>query len=113
VQQPVTKGPSDRVRVAQIARETALAMPDVVDLDPGLAGRYVTIGGGIRVAGVISVVAPEGGYDVSLRLVCEMVALHPLADRVRTAIQSATVDAGLVVASVSIHIAEIAEPGSV
>jgi hypothetical protein len=112
VEQPVTSGPSDRVRIAQIARETALAMPDVVDLDPGFGGRFVTVGGGIRVDGVVSVVAPEGGYDVSLRLVSEMVALHPLGDRVRAAIHTAAVDAGLVVASVSILIVEIAEPAS-
>jgi hypothetical protein len=40
------------------------------------------------------------------------VALHPVAERVRAAIHTAAVDAGLVVASVSILIVEIAEPGS-
>ena len=110
---PVISGPSDRVRTAQIARETTLAMADVVDLDSGPGGRFATVGGGTRIAGVTSVVAPEGGYDVSLRLVCEMVALSPLTDRVRAAIHAAAVDAGLMVASVTILVVEIAEPGSV
>jgi hypothetical protein len=109
VEQTVTSGPSDRVRVAQIARETALGVPGVVDADSGPARLFCTAGGGVQVAGVTSAVSPEGGYDVSLRLVCELVALHPLADRVRAAVLSVTAAAGFSVRSVSIIVAEISD----
>ncbi len=110
---PIANGPSARVRIAQIARETALAVPGVADLDAGPDGRFATTGGGVLVPGVTSIIAPEGGYDVTLRLICEMVALHPLGDRVREVIQTTTADAGLAVASVSILVTGIAEPSSV
>jgi hypothetical protein len=112
VEQTVASGPSDRVRLAQIARETALAVPGVVDLDSGPAGLCVTVGGGVRVAGVSSAAALEGGFDVSLRLVCELVALRPLADRVRAAIRTAATDAGLATQTVTILVAAISDPVS-
>jgi hypothetical protein len=111
VEASVTSGPSDRVRVAQIARETALGVPGVVDLDSGPAGLCTTVGGGVRVVGVSSSAAPEGGFDLSLRLVCELVALRPLADRVRAAIRTAAIDAGLPTQKVAILVAEISDPG--
>ena len=105
-------GPSDRVRVAQIARETALSLPEVADLDSGLAGSFCTAGGGVHVSGVTSAVAPEGGYDVALRLVCELVELRPLADRVRRAIVSEAAQAGVLVLTVTLDIVQIVDPSA-
>ena len=65
-----------------------------------------------RLTGVSCVAAPGGGYDVSLRLVAGLVALHPLGDRVRTAVmQSATV-AGVAARSVSVHFADVTAAGA-
>ena len=105
-------GPSDRVRIAEVAHGAALATPGVVRLDAGAAGLITTVGGGARVRGVTSTVAPEGGYDLALRLVCAPVALHPLADAVRAAVQAATRRAGLIAATVSIEIVDVELPGS-
>jgi hypothetical protein len=55
------------------------------------------------------VVAPGGGYDVALRLVCELVALIALADRVRAAITRVAAREGLDVTSVTIEVADIAD----
>ena len=38
------------------------------------------------------VAAPAGGYDVSLRLICGLVALHPLGERIRAAVMRAASD---------------------
>ena len=109
VQETAWNTPSDRVRVAQIARKAALQTPGVVDLDSGTAGAFATVGGGIRIAGVTSAAAPEGGYDVVLRLVCEVVTLQPLAERVRLAVQTAARREQLELASVTIEIVDVRE----
>ncbi len=109
-QTAAASGPSERVRVAEIAREAALATPGVVRVDAGVAGRIATVGGGTRVPGVTSAVAPEGGYDLTLRLVCGLVELHPLAAGVRAAVQAAAGRAGLSAASVTIEIVDVESP---
>lgn len=101
--------PSDRVRLAALARDTALAVPGVVELDSAPTGLFATVGAGVPVAGVRCLAAPEGGFDLSLRLVCELVALHPLADRVRAAIEAAAAREKLTVQSVTITIADVTE----
>ncbi len=40
-------------------------------------------GDGERLEGVTCIAAPEGGYEVSLCLIADLVALYPLAERVR------------------------------
>ena len=109
MEQTESAAPSDRVRAAQLTRAAALAEPGVVDLDAGVAGRFATIGGGTRVTGVTAAAAPEGGYDVAVRLVCEMVKLHPLADRVRTAIETEAHFHKLELASLDIEIVDVVE----
>jgi hypothetical protein len=103
-------GPSARVRLARVAREAALASPGVAGLDAGTVGAFATVGGGHRVAGVTCSTAPEGGYDLSLRLVCELVPLHAVADGVRVAIERAATEAQLTVQTVTITVADVAEP---
>lgn len=102
--------PSPRVRLAQLARETALATPGVVELDSGPTGTAATVGGGTRVAGVTCAVAPDGGYDVSLRLVCALVDLPALAQRVRAAIgEAAAAVAGPRPSTISIEIVDVVD----
>ena len=66
---------------------------------------------GERLEGVSCVAAPAGGYDVSLRLVCGLVALHPLAERIRAAVMRAAAIAEITVQSVSVHFAELVAAG--
>ncbi len=99
--------PSPRVELAALTRDVALAIEGVVGLDSGAGGLFVTAGGGVQVPGVRCVAAPEGGYDVSLRLVCRVVPLPALADGVRAAVVTAAAIAGLKLATVTITIADI------
>lgn len=102
--------PSPRVQLAALARAAALGTSGVVTLDEGLAGLFVTASSGERVGGVRCLAAPEGGYDLSLRLACELVALPPLAERVRSAVRRTAAAAGFVVQSVTIEIADVVDP---
>ena len=105
-----TGGPSTRVRLAQLARAAALATPGVVGLDTGPAGLFLTVGGGTRVSGVTCAVAPGDGYDVALRLVCALVPLQQVGDRVRDAVVTVGAEERIAVRSVSVLIADVAEP---
>lgn len=86
----------------------ALADEAVVALDAGVGGLFVTAGGGYRVPGVRCLAAPEGGYDVALRLVCRLVPLPAVADRVRAAVTEAARTAELNLVTVTITIADLA-----
>ena len=100
---------SDRVRLARAARQAALAVRGVRAMDAGSAGTFVTgADDGERLEGVMCIAAPEGGYEVSLRLVAGLVALHPLAHRVRAAVLRVASFAGIELASVSVHFADLA-----
>jgi hypothetical protein len=103
---------SDRVGLARAALAAALAVPGVVGVDSGPYEAFVTEAPrGERLPGVTCVAAPGGGYDVSLRLIAGLVELHPLGERIRTAVVRASVVAGVVVRTVSVHFAEIAAVG--
>jgi len=100
---------SDRVRLARAARQAALAVRGVRAMDAGSAGTYVTgADDGERLDGVTCIAAPEGGYEVSLRLVADLVALHPLAQRVRAAVVRVAKFAGIELATVTVHFADLA-----
>ena len=109
---PIPLPASDRLRLATLVRDTALTVTGVDGLDAGPTRTFVTAGAGEIVGGVNCVAAPEGGYDVSLQLVCELVPLHPLADRVRAAIKAAASDERLIAQSVTIRITDVVEPAS-
>ncbi len=64
-------------------------------------------GGGERLEGITCVAAPQGGYDVSVRLVAGLVALHPLSERVRGAVVRVARYAAIELASVSVHFADL------
>ena len=103
---------SDRLRLAAIARDTALAVPGVDALDPGPTRMFFTAGAAEIVQGVSCVAAPEGGYDLSLQLVCELQPLHALGERVRAAVEAAAADAELVAQSVTLRVTDVVEPGT-
>jgi hypothetical protein len=103
-------GGSERVRLARLARAAALRMPGVASVDAGPTGLFFTAGGGERLDGVTCVAASGGGYDVSLRLRCELVPLHELADAVKTAVSHDASLAGIALADVSVLITDVVEP---
>lgn len=105
---------SERVRLARAARQAALTVRGVRGMDAGPAGTFVTgAGDGERLDGVTCIAAPEGGYEVSLRLVASLVPLHPLAERVQAAVLRVASFAGVQLAGVSVHFADLSaeEPG--
>lgn len=110
-QAPVGGGVSDRIRLAWLARAVALQMPGVVATDGGPAGRYTTGSGAERLDGVLCVASPEGGYELTLSLVCGLVPLQPLGSSIRDAVTSAAAAAGLPLRSVNIHVAALAQTG--
>ena len=61
---PKIGGPTPRVQLAQLARGAALGTLGVADLDAGPSGTFCTVGGGQRVAGITSAVAPPGGFEL-------------------------------------------------
>jgi hypothetical protein len=101
---------SARLQLAALARETALAVPGVAELDPGTPRTYFTAGAGEIVWGVNCVAAPEGGYDLTLHLVCELVPLRPLGDRVRAAVAAAASGAEMIAQTVTIRITDVVDP---
>jgi hypothetical protein len=107
--EPAHGATSPRIALAALARDTALAVAGVVALDAGIGGLFVTAGGGERVPGVRCLAAPEGGYDVALRLVCRLVPLHPLAETVRRAVATAATAAHLELATVTITVADVVD----
>jgi hypothetical protein len=112
VEQSAHGEPSPRIALAALVRDAALAVDGVVGLDDGAGGLFVTAGGGERVGGVRCLAAPEGGYDVSLRLVCRLEPLHALADRVRAAVTEAAGVAQLGLATLTIAVADVTDDGS-
>jgi hypothetical protein len=70
-------------------------------------------GDGERLVGVTCIAAVDGGYEVSLSLVVGLVALEPLARRVRAAVVRVASFAGIQLTDVSIHFADVSteEPG--
>ena len=103
---------SDRVRLAALTRDVALAVPGVRALDAGPARRFFTAGAGEIVSGVNCVAAPEGGFDLSLQLVCDLVPLRPVAERVRAAVETAAAGAEMIARSVTIRVTDVVEPAA-
>jgi hypothetical protein len=106
------RGESERVRLARAAREAALRVPGVTGTDAGPLGAFMTgTGDGERLGGVSCIAAPGGGYDVSLRLACDLVPLYPLGERVRAAVGSAAASRDVDLDRVSVHFAELVVSG--
>ena len=116
---PVLGGqvPSPRLQLARLARSAALGVSGVLALDAGPDGRFAVVSGDERIDGVVCVAVAGGSggdaHDVAVRLVCALVPLTPLGERVRVKVREAAAAAGLSVGSVSVHIAGVAAPGEV
>ena len=74
---------SPRVRLARLALDAALGLPDVLGGDAGPHGLRVTADLPSVVRGVSVTADGEGRYAVDLRLVARMVPLVPLAEEIR------------------------------
>ena len=105
---PIAVG-SERFRLARLARDAALRVPGVVGTDPGPAGLFVTVDRGGRLEGVMCVATKSGGYEISLRLVCGLVPLLALGERVKTAVGRTATNAGIALESVGVHVAALVE----
>jgi hypothetical protein len=106
-------GPSPRLRLARLARDTALRVGGVLALAPGEDGRFAVVSGEERIDGVLCVATAGGGYDVAVQLVCALVPLVDLGERVRAQVRESATAAGLPLATVSVHVAGVAGPGEV
>lgn len=102
---------SERFRLARLAREAALRVPGVTGTDLGPMGLFVTVGGGERLEGVICAATRDGGYEVSLGLVCQLVPLLTLGEQVKAAVTRTANLAGIRLESVSVNVADLAETG--
>jgi hypothetical protein len=79
--------PTPRIRLARAALGAALGVPGVTRAVGG-AG-HVKWDGRVALEGVLVVAAGPGVYDVSLRLATAPVPLHPVALRIRVAVEKA------------------------
>lgn len=84
----------------------------MVGMDAGPMGLMVTEGGGERLDGVTCVATRNGGYEVSLGVVCELVPLLAVGERIKTGVGRAAATAGIALESVSVHVAEIVDMGA-
>ena len=108
---PAGRGLSPRLRLAREARDAALRVGGVLALDAGEDGRFAVVSGSERIDGVLCVATAGGGYDVALQLVCALVPLIDLGERVRAGVRATASAAGLPLAAVSVHVVGIAAPG--
>ncbi len=99
---------SERFRLARLARDAALRVSGVVGTDTGPMDLFISVGGGERLEGVICAATRSGGYEVSLRLVCELVPLVALGEQVKAAVKRTAAGAGISLDSVDVHVAALA-----
>jgi hypothetical protein len=98
------------MRLARMAHEVAMRTRGVVRTDGGPGGRFVSVGDGERVEGVTCVASTDGGYEISLRLVCALMPLEPIAEQVRTVIGAQAAVAGIHVTGVDVQVVDVAGP---
>lgn len=100
---------SERFRLAQAARDAALTVSGVVDLDAGPGGVFMTAERDQGVPGVVCA-ATTDGYDLSLRVVAGLVPLEDLGREVSAAVRAAASARQLPTGRVDIHVADVREP---
>ena len=104
-------GDSERLRLARLARDTARSVPGVIGVDADPMGLFITAGGDDRVPGVVCVATRDGGHEVVLRLVCDLMSLPESGEQVKTAVARAAAAAGIMLDSVAVHVAAVADTG--
>ena len=103
---------SERVRLARVALSAALAVPGVVRGDAGPMHAHATpVLESEPLRGILCVATADGGYEVSFRLVAELVSLHLLAQRVGERVRAGAKVAGLaqLLRTVNVHFADLDE----
>lgn len=105
---------SDRVRLAHLALDAALAVDGVHAADAGPRGMHLTVSGASVVRGVRVAAEPGGRYSVDLGLRARMVALPALADAVRARIARSAQIAGSedLVGSISVTFHDVVDDRS-
>jgi hypothetical protein len=93
-----------------MARDVAMRTRGVVRTDVGPGGLFVSVGDGQRVDGVTCVASTDGGYEISLRLVCALMPLEPIAEQVRTVVGAKAAMAGIQVTRVDVQVVDVAGP---
>ena len=104
---------SDRVRLARLALDAALVVPDVLGAEAGVHGVHVTAdppAGPLR--GVSVIAQADGRYAVDLRLVARMVPLVALGEEVRRRVQASAGRDGLAdrLGTVNVEFARLLTP---
>jgi hypothetical protein len=111
---PLETRVSDRVRLARLALDAALVVPDVLGAEAGVHGVRVTAdppAGPLR--GVSVIAQADGRYAVDLRLVARIVPLVALGEEVRRRVQASAGRDGLAdrLGSVNVEFARLLTPG--
>lgn len=87
---------SVRLRLARLALQAALGLPEVLEGDPGRGRLRVTSDPPAGLLVGVSVIAqPDGRYGVDLSLIAEMVSLPELAEQVRARVRERARRGGL------------------
>jgi len=104
---------SDRVRLARLALESALVVPDVLGAEAGVDGVRVTADPPAgRLRGVSVIAQSDGRYAVDLRLVARMVPLVALGEEVRRRVRASAGRGGLAdrLGTVNVEFARLLTP---
>lgn len=103
---------SPRVRLARLALDAALALPEIAEGNSGPMGSVVTGDRGEVMRGVSAAAGEGGRYDLTVRLTVNPTPapLHPLANRLRDAIAVAAGREGLdpPLGRIDVHFADVA-----
>jgi hypothetical protein len=104
---------TSRVRLARLARDTALRVSGVTSVGPRGVPDQATLDGDERLEGVVAAAEPGGRYGVSLYLSVEPVPLHELGEEVRAAVVAAAGRQGLgsELGPIDVVIDDVTEPG--
>ena len=110
---PLQSRASDRVRLARLALDAALVVPDVLGAEAGVHGVRVTADPPVGLVRGVSVIAQAAGrYAVDLRLVARIVPLVALGEEVRRRVQASAGRDGLAdrLGTVNVEFARLLTP---
>jgi hypothetical protein len=107
----VTRGATQRVRLARAALAAVRGHPDVVGVHAGVAGLGRTRDDGSWLVGVNVIADSDGTYSVALHVVVRVVALHALSVELVELVRQAAAERGLepVLGAVAVVFEDIAE----
>lgn len=110
------KAPTDRVRLARVALESALSAKGVAGGEAGVGRLWATDDRGELLKGVLAVARPDARVDLELHLVgaWPLPPLAGLSEEIRKRVERAASAAGLGdrIGSLSISFEDVLEPAS-